>query len=111
MPHSPSDSSGSAVAPFPVHTHETLPWVPSSGRRSEIAAYEASIPPLIADLEIHVSPVAREAAVSARAYATIERLAAAGVLRPIAASKRDMAWAAGDVLDEADVMVDRLRFG
>ncbi|SDC20722.1 hypothetical protein SAMN05216410_1387 [Sanguibacter gelidistatuariae] len=37
--------------------------------------------------------------------------AAAGVLRPITASKRDMAWAAGDVLDEADVMVDRLRFG
>lgn len=46
-----------------------------------------------------------------RAYATIERLEAAGVLRRITESKRDMAWAAGDVLDEADLMVDRLRFG
>jgi Fic family protein len=46
-----------------------------------------------------------------RAYATIERLEEAGVLRRITESKRDMAWAAGDVLDEADAMVDRLRFG
>ena len=56
--------------------------------------------------------VARLTGVSpARAYAAIERLAGAGVLRPITASKRDMAWAAGDVLDEADIMLDRLRFG
>lgn len=47
----------------------------------------------------------------ARAYAAIERLEEAGVLRRITASRRDMAWAAGDVLDEADLMVDRLRFG
>lgn len=47
----------------------------------------------------------------ARAYAAIERLESAGVLRRITESKRDMAWAAGDVLDEADVMVDRLRIG
>ncbi|MHA3948885.1 Fic family protein [Cellulomonas bogoriensis] len=47
----------------------------------------------------------------ARAYTAIERLQEAGVLRPITSSRRDMAWAAGDVLDEADVMVDRLRFG
>lgn len=46
-----------------------------------------------------------------RAYAAIERLEEAGVLRRITESKRDMAWAAGDVLDEADLMVDRLRFG
>lgn len=46
-----------------------------------------------------------------RAYAAIERLEEAGVLRRITESRRDMAWAAGDVLDEADVMVDRLRFG
>ncbi len=44
----------------------------------------------------------------ARAYATIQRLAEAEVLRPITQSKRDMTWAAGDVLDEADLMVDRL---
>lgn len=47
----------------------------------------------------------------ARAYAAIDRLVDAGVLRRITESRRDMAWAAGDVLDEADVMVDRLRFG
>ncbi|MEP7763053.1 Fic family protein [Sanguibacter sp. 25GB23B1] len=45
----------------------------------------------------------------ARAYATIERLVDADVLRLITQSKRDMAWAAGEVLDEADLMVDRLR--
>jgi len=31
------------------------------------------------------------------------------VLRRITASRRDAAWAAGDVLDEADLLVDRLR--
>ncbi len=46
----------------------------------------------------------------ARAYATVERLVEADVLRPITQSRRDMAWAAGEVLDEADLMVDRLRF-
>lgn len=45
----------------------------------------------------------------ARAYATIERLVEAEVLRPITQSKRDMTWAAGEVLDEADLMVERLR--
>lgn len=45
----------------------------------------------------------------ARAYATIERLVEADVLRPITQSKRDMTWAAGEVLDEADLMVERLR--
>jgi Fic family protein len=48
---------------------------------------------------------------TARAYAAIERLEEAGVLRRITESRRDMTWAAGDVLDEADLMVDRLRFG
>lgn len=47
----------------------------------------------------------------ARAYAAIDRLEEAGVLRRITESRRDMTWAAGDVLDEADLMVDRLRFG
>lgn len=46
---------------------------------------------------------------TARAYTAIERLVEAEVLRPITQSKRDMTWAAGDVLDEADLMVDRLR--
>lgn len=62
MQHRPGESSDSAVAPFPLHAHETLPWVPSSGRRGEIATYEASIPPLIANLEIDVSPATRDAA-------------------------------------------------
>ncbi|WP_187279466.1 Fic family protein [Quadrisphaera setariae] len=46
---------------------------------------------------------------TARAYATIDRLVSAGVLRPITESKRNAVWAAGDVLDEADLLVDRLR--
>jgi Fic family protein len=45
----------------------------------------------------------------ARAYAAIERLVDAEVLRPITQSRRDMTWAAGEVLDEADLMVERLR--
>lgn len=45
----------------------------------------------------------------ARAYAAIERLVDADVLRPITQSRRDMTWAAGEVLDEADLMVERLR--
>ena len=45
----------------------------------------------------------------ARAYVAIERLVEAEVLRPITQSRRDMTWAAGEVLDEADLMVDRLR--
>lgn len=43
------------------------------------------------------------------AYGAINRLVDAGVLRPITQSKRDMTWAAGDVLDEADDLVSRLR--
>lgn len=45
----------------------------------------------------------------ARAYVAIERLEDAGILRRITESRRDMTWAAGDVLDEADLMLDRLR--
>lgn len=45
----------------------------------------------------------------ARAYAAIDRLVDAGVLRLITQSRRDMTWAAGEVLDEADLLVDRLR--
>lgn len=54
--------------------------------------------------------VARLTGVSqSRAYAAVERLVEAQILRPITQSKRDMTWAAGEVLDEADLMVDRLR--
>jgi Fic family protein len=61
---------------------------------------------------VDASDVARLTGVSqARAYAAIERLVAAEVLRPITQSRRDMTWAAGDVLDEADLMVDRLHRG
>jgi Fic family protein len=45
----------------------------------------------------------------AAAYTAIERLVDAEVLRRITDSRRDMTWAAGEVLDEADLMVDRLR--
>ncbi|ADG73073.1 filamentation induced by cAMP protein Fic [Cellulomonas flavigena DSM 20109] len=60
---------------------------------------------------VDAGDVARLTGVStARAYAAIGRLEEAGVLRRITESRRDMAWAAGDVLDEADLMMDRLRF-
>ena len=62
MPHDPATSSDGGDAGFPAHTFETLPWVSSSGRRGEIATFEAAIPPLIADLEIAVSPTTLEAA-------------------------------------------------
>ncbi|HWJ85151.1 MAG TPA: Fic family protein [Cellulomonas sp.] len=45
----------------------------------------------------------------ASAYEAIARLEGAGVLRRITESRRNMTWAAGDVLDEADEMVARLQ--
>lgn len=45
----------------------------------------------------------------AGAYKAIDRLVEAGVLRPLTQSQRYMTWAAGDVLDEADDLVSRLR--
>jgi Fic family protein len=45
----------------------------------------------------------------ASAYDAIARLERAGILRRITESRRDMTWAAGDVLDEADEMVARLQ--
>lgn len=61
---------------------------------------------------VDAADVARLTGVTpSRAYAAVERLVEADVLRPITQSRRDMTWAAGDVLDEADLMVDRLRVG
>jgi len=40
----------------------------------------------------------------------IPRLVEAGVLRPITQSRRDVTWATGQVLDEADVLQDRLGY-
>jgi len=45
----------------------------------------------------------------ASAYRALDALEQAGVLRKITQSKRDMTWAAGEVLDEADLLIDRLR--
>lgn len=76
------------------------------------SAVAVLLPLLISRPVVDASDVARLADVSpARAYAAIERLVEAEVLRPITESRRDMTWAAGEVLDEADLMVDRLRFG
>jgi Fic family protein len=70
------------------------------------------LPMLVSRPILDASDIARLAGVSpARAYVAIERLVEAEVLRPITESRRDMTWAAGEVLDEADLMVDRLRFG
>lgn len=53
-----------------------------------------------------------EIGVLERAFAgQVTALVAPEVLRPITESERDMTWAAGEVLDEADLMVDRLRLG
>jgi Fic family protein len=76
------------------------------------SAVAALLPLLISRPVVDASDVARLAAVSpARAYVAIDRLVDAEVLRPITESKRDMTWAAGEVLDEADLLVDRLRSG
>jgi Fic family protein len=76
------------------------------------SAVAALLPLLVSRPVVDASDVARLAGVStARAYVAIERLVEAKVLRPITESKRDMTWAAGEVLDEADLLVDRLRFG
>ncbi|MDR1078929.1 MAG: Fic family protein [Propionibacteriaceae bacterium] len=44
----------------------------------------------------------------ASAYRAIDSLVEAGVLRPITESKRNQAWAAGAVLDEAEALIRRL---
>ncbi|GIG23959.1 Fic family protein [Cellulomonas denverensis] len=74
------------------------------------SAVAALLPMLTSTPIVDAHDVARMTGASpARAYAAIERLVDAEVLRPITQSRRDMAWAAGDVLDEADLMVERLR--
>lgn len=74
------------------------------------SAVAALLPLLPSRPIVDAHDVARMTGASqARAYATIERLVEGGVLRPITQSKRDMTWAAGEVLDEADLMVERLR--
>ena len=76
------------------------------------SAAAALLPLLPSNPVVDASDVARLTGASqARAYTAIERLEEAGVLRRITQSKRDVAWAAGDVLDEADLMLERLRFG
>ncbi|MDQ0425596.1 MULTISPECIES: Fic family protein [Cellulomonas] len=97
--------SAARLAALPAQWRETV------RARSDSAAV-ALLDVLPRHPVVDASDVARLTGVStARAYAAIERLEDAGVLRRITESRRDMAWAAGDVLDEADVMVDRLRFG
>jgi len=43
------------------------------------------------------------------AYDAVARLEGAGILRTITESRRQRTWAAGEVLDEVDALVDRLR--
>jgi hypothetical protein len=76
------------------------------------SAVATLLPLLVSRPVVDASDVMRLTGVSsARAYAAVERLVEADVLRPITESRRDMTWAAGEVLDEADLMVDRLRGG
>ncbi len=44
----------------------------------------------------------------ASAYDAIVRLAQAGILRRLTVSRRDAVWVAGDIIDEADRIVERL---
>ncbi len=77
-------------------------------RRDSAAATMLKLLPSSPIVDAH--DVARLTGTSpARAYAAIDRLVESEVLRPITQSRRDMAWAAGEVLDEADLMLDRLR--
>ncbi|WP_431836337.1 Fic family protein [Cellulomonas sp. Y8] len=76
------------------------------------SAVATLLPLLVSRPVVDASDVMRLTGVSsARAYAAVERLVEEDVLRPITESRRDMTWAAGEVLDEADLMVDRLRGG
>ncbi|MBF0688203.1 MAG: Fic family protein [Cellulomonas sp.] len=95
--------SAQRLADLPAQWHERVR--PRGG-----SAAATLLPLLTSHPIVDAHDVARlTGASSARAYATIDRLVEAEVLRPITASKRDMTWAAGEVLDEADLMADRLR--
>lgn len=73
------------------------------------SAVAALLPTLPANPIIDMHDVMRLTGASqSRAYIALERLAEAGVIRPITESQRDKAWAAGEVLDEAELMVERL---
>ena len=60
---------------------------------------------------VNADDVARlTGASTARVYRALHALEDRGILRRITESRRHMTWAAADVLDEAEIMLDRLRF-
>ncbi|MDR1294127.1 MAG: hypothetical protein LBK59_04105, partial [Bifidobacteriaceae bacterium] len=63
----------------------------------------AANPVIDADRAVRLTGVSEAAA-----YRAIGALVGAGVLRPITESKRNQAWAAGAVLDEAEALIRRL---
>lgn len=64
---------------------------------------------LLATPLLTVETVAHRLRVSDTAAATgIQKLAEAGILRSVGRGKRDQAWSAGDVLDEAESLVQRI---
>lgn len=84
-------------------------WVseirPRSGSAvAQILAMLMETPAIDAELVM-----ARTQVSSTAAYSAIERLVEAGVLHELTRSKRDRAWAAGDVLAEIDALTTRLR--
>jgi Fic family protein len=91
----------------------TLSALPGLWRQSAPARAGSATDKLLgllgANPVIDADGAARLAGVSeAAAYRAIDNLVAAGVLRPITESKRNRAWAAGDVLDEAEALIRRL---
>lgn len=84
-------------------------WRRDLSLRSDSTAY-ALLEHLPRHPIIDADDVARlTGASTARVYRALSTLEAAGVLRRLTESRRNLTWAAGEVLDEADVMLDRLR--
>jgi Fic family protein len=83
-------------------------WRESASPRAGSAAHKL-IDLLVANPVLDAGRAARLTGASeAAAYRAIGALVEAGVLRPITESRRNQAWAAGAVLDEADALIRRL---
>ncbi|MDR1151690.1 MAG: Fic family protein [Bifidobacteriaceae bacterium] len=83
-------------------------WRESASPRAGSAA-DKLIDLLVANPVLDADRAARLVGASeAAGYRAIGTLVEAGVLRPITESKRNQAWAAGAVLDEADALIRRL---
>jgi Fic family protein len=105
--------ASTAAAAEALESTAALTALPGRWRQSTLAragsATDKLLDLLTANPVIDASLAARLAGVSqAAAYRAINDLLGAGVLRPITESRRNRAWAAGAVLDEAEALIRRL---